>query len=209
MALQLRQVEVRTRAVGHQLLGVMEKEQSEVEERARDRFIAEQYVLFVQMPAARAHQQRGSLLIELVLLAFRTGEFDGPADRVTQIDLAFEVVAPGGRVRVFKVRHEDVRAAIERVDDHFTIHRPRDLNAAIDKIVRDGSNRPFAEPDVSSFRKEVRKMAGVELRLAQLPAGQKILPASLEFRGQRSHEAASLRSQNLGIRRTYRSVNLK
>ena len=34
-------------------------------------------------------------------------------------------------------------------------------------------------------------MAGVELCLAHLPAGQEIPPASLEFRSQSSHEDAA------------------
>ena len=45
-------------------------------------------------------------------------------------------VVPGRRGRVLEVRHEDVRARVERVDDHLAVDRPGDLDAAIEEVGR-------------------------------------------------------------------------
>ena len=48
------------------VLGVVEKEETEIEERAGDRLAVDQKMLFGQMPAARADHQGGRVLAELV-----------------------------------------------------------------------------------------------------------------------------------------------
>ena len=58
MALHLRQIEVRAGALANQFLRVVEEEQPEIEQRRRDRLAIDQEMSFVQMPAARPHQQR-------------------------------------------------------------------------------------------------------------------------------------------------------
>ena len=161
------------------------------------------------MPAARAHQQRRNLVVELVPLAFRTGEFDGAADGVAQIDLPVEIVRPCWRIGVFEIRHEDVRAAVKRVDDHLAVHWSGDLHAAIHEIGRNGSNRPFARPDFGSLRKEIRVMAGVEFALADLSAGQQILSPRVKLSRQAGDKALRFRGQYLGIRRTDGSIDLE
>ena len=72
VALHLRQIEIRPRSVREQTLGVMEKEQAEIEQRARDRLAVHEEMLFIQVPAAGTNEQRGNLFVELVALPFRT-----------------------------------------------------------------------------------------------------------------------------------------
>ena len=69
MALQLRQVEARGRALGHDRLGVVEDVEAEIEQRGRHRLAVDQEVVLGQVPAARAHQQDGRLVGQLVGLA--------------------------------------------------------------------------------------------------------------------------------------------
>jgi hypothetical protein len=57
VALDLRKIEVRAAALRDELLGVVEEEKAEVEERGRDRVAIDQHVLFEKMPAARAHDE--------------------------------------------------------------------------------------------------------------------------------------------------------
>src|SRR5258705_9010568 len=98
------------------------------------------------MPAAGAHHQRRGLRCERVALALGTGVTDVAAHRVTQVDLALERVALRGRVRILEVGHVDLRARIERVDDHLAVDRPRDLHAAIGEIGGGGWAPPTAPP---------------------------------------------------------------
>ena len=104
---------------------------------------------------------------------------DGSVDRVAQIELAFEIVLPGGRIGVFEIRHENVGAGVQRVDDHLAVDGARDLDAAVEQIVRNGRNRPFGVADVGGFGKEVGQLAGVDLLLAGAAAAQKLLRGAL------------------------------
>ena len=56
VALELRQIEIGAAAARQQFLGVVEEEQSEIEQRARDRRAVDQEMLFDQVPAARANK---------------------------------------------------------------------------------------------------------------------------------------------------------
>ncbi len=109
--------------------------------------------------------------IEVVALALGTDIADGALDRIAEIDLAFEIVLPGGRIRVFKIRHENIGAGVQRIDDHLAIDRARDLHTAVEQIVRNGRDRPFCLADVGGFGEEVRKLAGVDLLLAGARGG--------------------------------------
>ena len=82
MTLQLGQIEIRTATAGDELLRIVEKEQREVEEAARDRRAVDFDVLLGEMPAARAHEERSDLRVQLVLLAFGRDVVDPAADRV-------------------------------------------------------------------------------------------------------------------------------
>ena len=68
--LELRQVEVRTRAPAQELGGVVVQVQAEVHECTRDRLVAVQPVLLGQVPAARPHDEHRGLFVEPVGLAF-------------------------------------------------------------------------------------------------------------------------------------------
>ena len=113
----------------------MKEEETEIEEGAGDRLLIDQKAFLHQMPSARADHQDGVVVVELVVLAFFIGELDSSVDGVSEIDLAVDVVGPGGRVGVFKVGHEDVGAGVESVDHHLAVDRPGDLHAAVLEVV--------------------------------------------------------------------------
>src|SRR3954454_7275822 len=85
--LHLGQVEERARALLEQALGIAHEVEAGVDEGARDRLAVDAPVLLDQVPAARADEQRGHLVTELVLAAVLAGELDRALDRVGQVDL--------------------------------------------------------------------------------------------------------------------------
>ena len=93
VALHLGEIEVRPAAVLQQGRGVVEEVQSEIEERGGDGLAIQQYVLFVQVPAARPDEQRRGLCVQLVALTVRSGELDFTPDGIAQVDLALDQVA--------------------------------------------------------------------------------------------------------------------
>ena len=103
---------------------------------------------------------------------------------------------PGGRIGVFKIRHEDTGAGVQRIDDHLAVDRARDLYPAVEQIVRNRRNRPFGLADVGGFGKEIGKLAGVDLLLAGPAAGQKLLAAGFKLARQLGQERARFRSKN-------------
>ncbi len=102
MAFELRDVEPRA-------LTVVEDVEPEVEERSGDRLTVDEHVLLREVPATRPDDEDGRIVTELVALPVLL-ELDRPLDGVFQVDLALDDVAPGGRVRVLEVGHEDARA---------------------------------------------------------------------------------------------------
>src|SRR5688572_7772796 len=108
MALRLRQIEVRASTARERFLGVVEEVQAEVDERA-DNLLAGpsgallRDVLFVQVPAARPDDERGSLLVQPVDLALLVHELDIAADGIAKVRLAGDDVLPRGRQRVLAV----------------------------------------------------------------------------------------------------------
>src|SRR5579863_1148083 len=152
------------------------------------------------MPAAGADQQRGGLVIQLVTLAFGAGIFDGPVHRVAQIDVAIEVVRPGGRIGVFEISHENVRAAVEGVDDHFPVDRPGDFYAAIHQVLRNGSDAPFLLTDRGGLGKKIRKLSGLDLGLANAPALEELLATRFEFVREAAEEAQGFFGEDAGVR---------
>ena len=71
MALHLRQVEVGATATIDQRLCIVEEVHSEIEQTRGNSFSLHLDMLFRQVPAAGADNQRRSLILQLVLLAFR------------------------------------------------------------------------------------------------------------------------------------------
>ena len=102
--LQLGQIEIGAAALGEQHLGIMEEIQAEIEDGARHALAIDDHVGFIQMPAARAANQHGGLVVELVALApiaLVFLEADRASRGIAQIDLALHHHVPGRRRGVF------------------------------------------------------------------------------------------------------------
>ena len=189
MILQFGQVEIRARAVGDQGLGVVEEEETEIEERGRDGFAIDQKVLFHQVPAARADHQDGRGLAHFVELSLGAGVGDGAAHGIAQVDLSLDDVAPGGRVGIFEIGHEDVGAGIERVDDHLAVDRAGDFDAAVQKVGWDRGHLPVAIPYVRRGRQKLRHGSGVDFLLAFTSVREQLTAARFERARQLGQEA--------------------
>ena len=136
MALELRQVEIRTAARARAAPSRCGRSRARSRRCRREIGRAvDQDVLLGQVPAARAHEQRRGLLAA-ARSALPSGgrEVDAAANRVAQVDVALDVVVPLRRVRVLEVGHEDAGARVERVDDHLAVDRAGDLDAAIGDV---------------------------------------------------------------------------
>ena len=68
-----------------------------------------------------------------------------PLDRVDQVHVPLDLVAPGRGVRVLEVGHEALGARVERVDDELAVGRPGDLDAAVG-VVAARRQRPARRP---------------------------------------------------------------
>src|SRR5882757_9576890 len=96
------------------------------------------------MPAARPHDQGGGPLGEPIDAAVvRVREADRAPDRVAQVDLTANDVAPGRRAGVLEVRHESLHGCIQGVDDHFPVRGTGDLDTAIPQIGWNGRYSPI------------------------------------------------------------------
>ena len=185
--LHLRQIKVRTGSACDRFLRIVKKVEAEIEEARRHRLAVDKEMLLQQMPAARTDEQRGGLLIQRVVL-LAGGKRDRPPHRIAQVELPIDVVRPRRRVRVFEVRHEDVRAAVERVDDHLPIDRTGDLDPPILQIVRNVRDGPFALANLVRLRQKVRKLAAIDARLASLARRQQLLAPRVESPMQSRHK---------------------
>ena len=141
----------------------------------------------------------------MIFLAVRVCETNRAADRVAQIDLPFDHVVPVRRVRVFKVRHENLRARIKRVDHHLAIGRPGDLDAAVLDVRRNRRAGPVAFPNRFCFRQKIEGFAAVERRLSILPALQTFFPAIAESALQLRNKSKRIRSKDFGKSRRDRA----
>ena len=146
-------------------------------------------VALFEVPAARADEEHGGFVVERVVLAGgRVVEGDGAADGVDEVDLAVEEVVPGGRGGVFEVGHEDLRAGVERVDDHLAVDGAGDLDAAVLEVGGDGRDVPGGLADLACLGQEVGALAGVELLLARDARGEQLLAAGVELALERDDE---------------------
>ena len=159
MALELREVEVRPGASLEQALGVAVKVDAEVEE-PRGHVLAVDFdVPLLQMPAARADEQDGDLVVQRVALLALL-QRDGPVDGVGKVLLAPEDVLPGRRVRVLEVRHVHACTGVEGIDDHLPVaRRPRDLDAAVLEIGGHRRHAPVATANCMRRLEEARELA--------------------------------------------------
>ena len=96
VGLHLRQVDVRAAAALEELGGVVEEVEAEVDEGGHHGPALHLDVRLVEVPAPGPRNDDGYAVgvLERVVLALRGGELDGPANGVTQVDLAADDVVP-------------------------------------------------------------------------------------------------------------------
>ncbi|MNM75117.1 hypothetical protein D3C81_868900 [compost metagenome] len=207
MAFHLGQVEERAGAAGDLLAGIVEQEQREIEDAARDALAVDGDVLFVQVPAARTHLQRGDLVVQLVLLALR---FQGQraAHGGLQVDLALQLVVPVGGVGVLEVGHVAVSARVEGVDHHLGFDRAGDFHAAAFQRLGHRGNLPVAFADALGFRQEIGDFAGVQALGALDARGQQFLTARLEGAVQLVYQGQGFRREDIFVGRQDFAGNL-
>jgi hypothetical protein len=196
VALELGQVEVRAAALVEQALPVVEEVEPEVEEAAGDRLAVDEHVPLGEVPAARAHEQHRRVVSEAIGLLPGV-ELDRALDRVRQVRLALDAVAPGRRVGVLEVGHEAARARVERVDDHLAVDRPGDLHAPVLQVGRHGRHAPVALAHLARLGKEVGELAVVQPRLALRAGGEESVPRAVEASVQLGDECQRVGAQDL------------
>jgi hypothetical protein len=197
VALRLRQVEVRPGAAFEQALRVVEREQPEVEQRARHALLVDHDVAVGQVPAAGTHQQRRRLVAQPVG-PLALGVLDGPVDRVDEVGLPADHVRPGGRQRVLEVGHESARAGVEGVDHHLPVGRAGDLDAPVLQCGRRRRHAPVGLAQLAGLGEEVRQLAGVPAGHPVGASGHQLAPARVELAVQAGHELERVGAQDLG-----------
>src|SRR6185436_14218113 len=85
-----------------------------------------------------------------------------------------------GRERVLEVRHEDVRARIERVDHHLPLDRPGDLDVALLQIGGRLGYLPRARSHRDRLGEEVERRAGRELAIPLVAPRQQLSTPCVE-----------------------------
>ena len=148
-----------------------------------------EHVLLGQVPAARAREDHGDLVVQLVVLAaVRVIEGDGAGDRVAHVLLALEHVMPGRTVGILEVRHPATRPGVEGVDGHLAVGRTGQLDAPIPQVVGDGCYLPVAVTDLLRLRQKIGHLAGVYPLLALGPLLQQLVDPAGELPRQLRHE---------------------
>ena len=161
-----------------------------------------------QMPAARAHEQHRGLVVQRVMPpGCRIVEGDRAAHRVAQVDLAFDQVVPGRRGGVLEVGHEDIGAAVERVDHHLAVGRAGDLDPAIVEVARDRRHPPVAIADRLGLGQKIGLPAGIEPLLDCSAAAEQTPPLRTEFALKLDGKVDRLRCQHVLIAGLYRPAN--
>ncbi len=202
VALELGAVEVRPAALREEPRRVVPEVDAEVPERGGRRLSVHEHVLLEQVPAARAHHQDRGPVLQPVAPAVGRGVLDRALHRVPEVHLALGDVAPGGGVRVLEVRHEHVRAGVQRVDDHLAVHRAGDLDAAILEVLRERRDGPVPGADVLGRGEEVGPLARVVAALHLAAALEELLHARAEAADEVGDERERLGGEHLrGARR--------
>ena len=156
-------------------------------------------MLLGQVPAAYPKHEQGVLLLDLVMFAVGIGEFEAASVVVVDVLLAFQGLPPGWGVRVFKIRHEDFGAGIERVDHHFAVYGASNLYSPILHLRRDGGDAPVAIPHCYGLGEEVEALAAsVDCGLALLAAAQELDPTRVEARVQFAEEVLGGAGEDAG-----------
>src|SRR5690606_22414385 len=98
-----------------------------------------------------------------------------------------------------EVGHEDLRARVERVDDHLAIDGAGDLDPTIQQVRRNGSDAPFRLSDLLRLGQEVGQLTGVVARLALGACAKELEAPRVEAAMQLGKEVQSLPGQDLLI----------
>jgi hypothetical protein len=91
---------------------------------------------------------------------------------------------------------EDLRAGVQRVDQHLAVGRAGDLDPPVGQIGRRRRDRPVTLADLPGLLGEGREGALVQLGLALGPGGEQVLPAGVEQPVQPGQELERLRGQD-------------
>src|ERR1051326_499239 len=94
MMFQLGEIEINAGVALFAIVGIVKKVEREIEKTARSKFAINFDMLFRQMPAARADDERRNVFVQSVFLAFGTGEVDRAADSVPNIELPVKRAFP-------------------------------------------------------------------------------------------------------------------
>jgi hypothetical protein len=204
---QLGQVEIRAASPLHQAAGIVKEVQPEIEETAGQGRPVDHDVAFIQVPSPGPGQQGRDRGVEPVGLAVRSGELDGAVDRVPQIELAFQEVGPGRCGGVLEVRHEDIGAGIESINDHLAIGGTGDLHPAILEVGRRRRDPPVTFPDVARLRQEAGNLSPIEPGLADPALLQQLQSPGVESPLEEGQEIDGAGSQNGVVSRPHRTPN--
>jgi hypothetical protein len=174
----------------------VEHSEPEVEQARGDRLAVDERVPFVQVPAARPHDERRDLLVQAVPLLRRL-ERDLPAHRLVEVPLPLDDVLPGGRARVLEVGHEDARSRVERVDHHLALDRAGDLDAAVEQIRGRRRDAPVALTYLPRLRWERRAHPRLQLRLPLAPPLEQLGAARTQLPLEKRNERERIRRENV------------
>ena len=169
VTLQLRQVEVGPAAALEEAATVVEDIKAEVEQAPGHGCAVDAAMALDEVPATGADEQGRADVVQAVDATVRIRVLDRPRDRIDQVDLTLDHVAPARRVGVLEVRHEDVGARIERVDHHLPLGRPGQLDPPTLEVLGRRRDGPVALADRAGRGQEVQTLARVERRLALDP----------------------------------------
>ena len=196
VTLELGQVQVGPGAALEQARGLVGHEEAEVEQPAGHGPAVDQDVAVVQVPAARADQQRGDLVLQRVL-TIALDVLDGALDRVDEVEVPADDVGPGRRAGVLEVGHPAAGAGVERVDRQLALRRPRDLDAPVAQVLRRGGDRPLALAQLGGRRGEVERLAGGQARHPLAPPREAGLALGAQLALKLGHERERVRREDL------------
>ena len=200
MTLEFGQVEGGRRAGGHLRLGAMEDVEAEIEQRARHFLAVDSHMPLGQVPAARAHHQHCGIPLERVGLSGRgIDKVDLSRPAVFEIGLALDHVGEHRRGRILEVGHENLRARVQRIDDHLAVDRTGDLDPAVEKVGRNRGDLPVAVTDRFRLGEKVGQLAGVEVFLAPRSPHKQLEPAAVEPPVQPGQKRQRLGAQDFGL----------
>src|SRR6516164_1994572 len=102
MAFHLRKIEIGARTPFHEFLPILEKVNTKIKKSSGNWLTIDHYMLLMEMPATRPHEEHRRLLFQPIFFTLRTLKRDLPANSITQICLTFDHVRPSRRVGIFE-----------------------------------------------------------------------------------------------------------